>query len=303
MSLIGGLTAVLVLLAGGPAAEADAPSALDTAGLVRRPIQFSAAAGDLAVEVLSGGEGCLFEGDDGRRSRRVFLVSRGGRPVAAAPVVQFETEPHDPTQPLRPPQRPVWAERHGQLPLADGAAAFEARLLREAWGPDARVSLTCTPPRPARTVHGPTVAESLAAAPVQAVGVVLFSPVILFGVPSENRSLVAAAGEGPAVADLLEPGKPVPGGLDAFARDHGGLVRVFKTPDGDYALVTVDLGGQPRYGIGTPRDAAFFGVRDGIVEWRAGRDMAVETTLCATAKGRFGGRPGCSTTGYYNPRP
>lgn len=303
MSLIGGLTAVLVILAGEPAAEAAAPSALATAGLVRRPIQFSAAAGDLTVEVLSGGENCQFEGDDGRHARWVFLVSRGGRPVAVAPVVQFETEFHDPAGPLRPPPRPVWAETLGQLPLVDGPAAFEGRLMREAWRADARVTLTCAPPHPTRPQRRPTAAESLAAAPVQAVAVVLFSPVILFGAPSENRSLATAAGEGPAVADLLEPGKPVPGGLETFALDHSGLVRVFPSPDGDYALVTVDLGGQPRYGVGTPREAAFFGVRDGIVEWRAGRDMALETTLCATSKGRFGGRPGCSTTGYYNPRP
>ena len=302
MSLIGGLTAVLVLLGGGLATP-DAPATLDTAGLTRRPIRFSAAAGDLAVDVLSGREGCLFEGDDGRRSRRVFLVSRGGRPVAVSPVVQFETEPYDPKHPLRPPQRPVWAAAHGLLPLADGPDAFEARLKREAWGAGARVSLTCTPPGPTRTRRGPTAAEALVAAPFQAVGVVLFAPVILFGVPSENRSLVAAAGAGPAVADRLEPGEPVPGGLEAFARAHRGLVRLFRAPEGDYAIIAVDLGGRPRYGVGTPRDAAFFGVRDGVVEWQAGRDMALETALCANAKGRFGGRPGCSTTGYYNSRP
>lgn len=303
MSLIGSLTAAIAVLAGGSTAGPSNLSALDAADLVRRPIQFGAMAGDLTVDVLSGGEGCLFEGDDGRRSRRVFLVSHGGRPVAVAPVLQFETEPYDPARPLRPPPRPVWAAAQGMLPLADGPAAFEGRLMREAWGPDARVSLTCTPPGPTRPRRRPTVAESLVAAPFRAAGVVLFSPVILFGVPSENRSLVAAAGTGPAVAVKLKPGEPVPGGLEAFAREYRGLLRVFRTPDGDYAIVAVDLGGKPRYGIGTPRDAAFFGVRGGIVEWRAGRDMALETTLCATANGRFGGRPGCSTTGYYNSRP
>lgn len=303
MSLIGGLAAVTVFLAGGPAVGADRSLPFDPEALVRRPIQFSETAGDLAVEVLSGGEGCLFEGDDGRRSRRVFLVSRGGRPVAVTPVTQFETEPYDPARGLRPPPRPVWAGGLGQLPLADGPAAFEARLKQDAWGPDSRISLTCTPPRPSRTGYRPGIAATLATAPVQAVGLVLFSPVILFGAPSENRSLVAAAGEGAAVADSLIPCQPAPGGLDVFARRHRGLVRVFASPDENYAVVTVDLGGRPRNGVGSPRDAVFFGVRDGVVEWRAGRDMALETTLCATAEGRFGGRRGCSTTGYYNPRP
>lgn len=300
MRVAGGLAAVLVFMTGGLAAPPPTTTvaAFDEMSATRRSIRFGAAEGALAVDVQSARYGCWFGGEDGRRSRGVFLVSRDGHPVAVTPVDPFGTEP---SYPLRPLARPVWAAAHGMLPLADGPAAFEARLKREAWRSESRISLVCasrSTPGPRRR---PTALEALVAAPFEVVGVVVFSPVILFGVPTENRSLVAAAGVGPAIAASLEPGKPVPGGLEAFVKAHRGLVRVHRDQGSSYAIVTVDLGGAPRYGIGAPRDAAFFGVRDGVVEWRGGRDMGIETTLCANDKGRFGGRPGCTKTGYYNP--
>lgn len=296
------LAAVLVLLAG----DAAAKPAFDEADIIRTPLQFGPSEGDLDISVLTARAGCGFEADDGRRSRLVWLVSRAGKPVAVAPVMQFDGAPASRDGKIRPPARAVLAPVHGALPLADGPEALEARLKRDGWSANAKVSLTCPPPVTPRTAvaaRKPTTAEKIAAVPLQAVGVVLFSPVILFGVPAENRSLTTAAEAGPVLADALTPGTPVPGGLDAFAKANSKLVRVLRDPGSDYAVLTVDLGGKPRYGIATPREAAFFGVRNGVVEWRAERGIGIESALCANSRGEFGGRKGCSTTGYYNPRP
>lgn len=314
MTMASSLAAVLVFMAGAPApagpAPADVARVFEEAQLIRRPVQFGPSAEGVRLEVLAGRDRCRFEGSDGRTARKVWLLSRDGAPVAVVPIRSFAVDPAQMTRmgQLRPPEHPLLAPAHGALPLSDGTGALEARLKREAWGPEVQVALRCLPPPTPRPESKPplplepTVAEKVVAIPFQAAGLVIFSPIILFGVPSENASLVQAAAKGPSVADLLTPGAPVPGGLDAFAREHRGLVRVLRDPGSDYAVVTVDLGGKPRYGIGTPRDAVFFGVRNGVVEWRAERDMGVETSLCANARGEFGGRKGCSTTGYYNPR-
>jgi len=306
MRMTSGLAAAVVLMAGGwtsiSATSTEAASAFDAADVIRRPLLFGPSAGDLTVDVLTARDGCRFEGDDGRRAYKVWLLSRGGKPVSATPVKQFEIEPYEGGSRIRPPARPVLAPVHGALPLADGPDALVARLAPDAWTADSEVSLRCAPPAQPRPYRRPTTAETVAAVPVAAIGLVAFSPVILFGVPSENRSLVAAAGAGPAIAAQLKPGEAAPGGLEAFARENRRWVRVLSDPGSDYAIVSVDLGGKPGNGIGLPRDVAFFGVRNGVVEWRASGGMGLETSLCANAKGAFGGRKGCTNTGYYSPR-
>lgn len=316
MKLASVLAVIAMLAAGGPALAAPPPAGspaapFDEGDLLRRPVAFGPSAGDLRLDVVAAQGRCRFQGADGRTARQVWLLSRSGNAVAIVPIEAFSDFAVKKGRfgLPRPPARSVLAPAHGSLPLSDGLAALEARLMREAWSPDSRVSLDCTPPasvqagprRPAPRT--PTTAETVVAVPVEAIGVVLFSPVILFGVPAENASLVEAAARGPLIADQLAPGEPVPGGLDAFVREHRRSVRVHRDPGSDYAVVSVDLGGRPRYGIRTPRDAVFFGVRNGVVEWRAQSGMGIETSLCANARGEFGGRKGCSTTGYYNPGP
>lgn len=285
------LTAV-VLLNTGPIRASE----LDAAGLERRSLDFAASAGDVRLELVSARHGCVFEGSDGRRSRQVWLLTRDGTAGAVTPVVPFASYADE--ERLRPPPEPQMASRHGELPLADGPEALEGRLRSQAWASDATVSLRCDPPKRASRL---STTDALAMAPSQVLGLIAFSPVILFGVPVENASLTRAARDGPSLAGNLKPGEPVPGGLEAFARKHRDLVRVHRDPASDYAVLSIDLGGAPRYGIGAPRDVAFFGVRDGVIEWRGGRDMGIESALCANSKGAFGGRPGCTKTGYYNP--
>lgn len=311
MEMASGLAAISALLmlgaAPAPSAETAAVSFAE-ADLVRRPIQFSAVAGDMAVDVLTARVGCRFEGPDGQTVRRVWLLSKGGEAVAVTPLRSFAVDPALTVGlgELRPPERPVLAPAHGLLPLSDGPTAFAARLKREAWRPDVQIALRCAPlvaPKPRRQL---SAAQKIAALPFQAAGVIFFSPVILFGVPAENASLTAAAAEGPAVADALKPGQAVPRGVEAFARKNWKWVRVLADPGSDFVVLSIDLGGAPRYGVATHRDAVFFGVRDGIVEWRAGRDMGLESSLCTNAEGRFGrrfaSRKGCTNTGYYSPR-
>lgn len=206
----------------------------------------------------------------------------------------------DPHCPFRPPPRPVWAAANGLLPPADGPAAFEARLKREAWG-RARVSLACgaaaAQPVKARADHRPGPGGGPdpggRRGPVRAGDPVRRA----FGKSLAGR----AAGAGPASPTarclagrcraVWKPSQGIIAGLCACST----LLTAID------ALVAVDLGGRPRY-VGTPRDAAFFGVRDGIVEWRAGRDMALETTLCATGKGVSAAGRAERTTGYYDAR-
>jgi hypothetical protein len=313
MNAATGLAAALMLMTVGPAQaeprQGDAAAFVSRSDLVRRPVVFGPSAGDLRLEVVAAGVHCRFEGSDGRTAAQVWMLSRGGRAVAVVPVEGLNTAAIQAGRfgPLRPPARSVLAPANGSLPLSDGLAALEARLVRDAWSADAQVSLNCSPPTRVRTgltpARKPTTAETVAVVPVQVMGLVLFTPVILFGVPAENASLLEAAAEGPTIADRLAPGEPLPGGFDAFVREHRRSVRVHRDPGSDYAVLSVDLGGRPRYGVGTPREAVFFGVRAGVVEWRARGGLGVETSLCANARGQFGGRKGCSTTGYYDPRP
>lgn len=263
--------------------------------LERRAVVF---ADGVRLERLTAPDACLFDISDGSRSRALWLLVHDGKVTLAAPttVVRMGEDRRLTVDP-----RPMLAGRQGDLPLQDGSDGLEQRLKRAAIPAEATVALRCVALKPAPR---PSPAEALAALPLTAVGAVVFSPVSLFGVPSENRSRVAAAREGAAVLGRMGLGERLPEGIDGFAIANRRLVRVLRDPGSGYAVLSIDLGGAPTNGVAQPRDAAFVGIRDGVVIWIAEPGSGIEGTLCTDAGGGSGRhRPGCSTTGFYSPRP
>lgn len=92
----------------------------------------------------------------------------------------------------------------------------------------------------------------------------------------------------------------------AFANSHRGMARAHASADGNYFVITLDLGGTPLRGrIRQGRDIGFVGVRNGIVEWKAWKDAddsELASSMCETPEGLRGEvRPGCTETGFYFP--
>lgn len=121
--------------------------------------------------------------------------------------------------------------------------------------------------------------------------------------PIENESREHALVHGAALYDAIALGAALPPDMDARAREARVRMRTH-TGDGEYQIVTIDLGGRASQGVAQPRSVGYIGVRAGIVEWKAidPTGNAMSDVLCRAADGRRGRvRPGCSSTGYYFP--
>ena len=230
------------------------------------------------------------------------LLTRDGRIEAVLPrpgpriAFNRERQPH-----LAPSDDPL-APAPGRLPMDDGLGATTGRLASLALPADAVLKMQCRDRPPVHPAAKP--AEGLGALvelSAEAAMGLWFAPIWLFGVPAENRSRETGARLGPLALAEVTLGGPLAGGAEGFRDRHSQVARLH-AGSGDYAVISIDLGGPPGRGVSLPREAVFVGVRGGIVEWIGDNSGGLGQSLCAGADGRFGGRKGCTTTGYYSPR-
>ncbi len=230
------------------------------------------------------------------------LLTRDGRVEAvlrrSGPSVAFnhQRRPH-----LSPSDDPL-APLPGALPMDDGLAATTGRLEALALPAEAVLETQCSAGPPVFAPMKPSEGlQSVVEAPAKIATAVWFAPVWLFGVPAENRSREIGRAQGSSALAEVILGQPLAGGAEGFRDRRREVVRLH-AGSGDYVIVSIDLGGPPGRGISLPREVVFVGVRGGVVEWFGDGKGGVGQSLCTVADGRFGGRKGCSTTGYYNPR-
>lgn len=232
----------------------------------------------------------------------VALLSRDGKVKAVlrrtGPSIAFKREGPDRLLPSDDPLAPA----PGALPAEDGLAATTARLETLALPAEATLQVQCNDRAPVYAPAKPAEGlQAVAELPAKAAVAVWFAPVWLFGVPSENRSREVGATQGPLALNEVSLGQPLVGGAEGFRNRHRKVVRMHAGGD-DYAVLSIDLGGPPGRGVSLPREVVFVGVRGGVVEWVGHNSGGVGQSLCTGADGRFGGRKGCTTTGYYSPR-
>ncbi|MET0336860.1 MAG: hypothetical protein ABW063_03770 [Caulobacter sp.] len=116
--------------------------------------------------------------------------------------------------------------------------------------------------------------------------------------PSLNKRRREAAAAGQATFKAVVLGVPLPGGRDAFIKRRG--VRSYG--GGRYEVFSVDMGSQPNNNLANMNEAAFIGVRNGRVEWKARERFGVGPELCLDRSGVPGAtRKGCSSTGHFTP--
>lgn len=251
---------------------------------------------------------------------RETLIRNGGSPEAAALVVlmfrngQLETA-FQPIEAASPPapnssdrkaalayvRRPVsspFIGHFGELPLEDGLG-FLARWTRTELSPRDRLSAACSPPAPL-PVHAPSPRQGLSASDWQGLALVPFAVTL----PAENRQRVAARQQGGALLASLHVAEMLGSAPEKFAANRPG-VRAYPAKQGDYAVLSIDLGGYPGRNLTNFNDAALVGVRSGRIEWMSppssifGPNAAL---LCLDAQGVPNTpRPGCSGWGHFSP--
>lgn len=123
-------------------------------------------------------------------------------------------------------------------------------------------------------------------------------------IPADNAGRENARNAGVELYDLVVVGQNFPANFESLARDRHVRYRAHSDASGGYQVVTWDVGGSPTRGIAQPRDVALAGVRHGQVEWKSIDEDSTwfGSMLCTAADGRRGrARPGCSSTGFYQP--
>ncbi|THD78527.1 MAG: hypothetical protein E7812_11065 [Phenylobacterium sp.] len=198
---------------------------------------------------------------------------------------------------LRRPGSSVFIAALGELPLEDGAG-FMSRWAMTALAPDDRLSAACAPPTPPPT-RPPTPRHGLDASDWQGLSLLPFAVTL----PGKNRQRVAAHRQGATLLATLHVGERLGSAPEAFAADHPG-VRAYRAKQGDYAVLSLDLGGYPGRNLTNFNDTALLGVRNGRIEWLSqppGLGPQADL-LCLDERGVAGTpRPGCSGWGHFSP--
>jgi hypothetical protein len=234
----------------------------------------------------------------------VVLVFRKGRldsaiqPVDAVrpPVPSFSDRKAQLAYIRRPVSSPFIAHI-GELPLEDGLG-FLSRWSKTVLAPGDRLSAACSPPPPPREVS-PSRRHGLDASDMQGLALLPFA----ISLPEKNRQRVAARREGAALLASLRVGETLGSTPGKFAADHPG-VRAYRTAQGDYAVLSIDLGGYPGRNLTNFNDAALVGVRQGLVEWVSPPSSFGPrgALLCLDEHGVPNTpRRGCSGWGHFSP--
>ena len=233
----------------------------------------------------------------------VVLIFRGGRlesvlqPVdaAGAPL----PNPSDRKAQLAYLRRPVsspFIAQAGELPLEDGLG-FLSRWTKAALTPGDRLVAACSASPPPAV--SPRRGHGLDASDMQGLALLPFA----VSLPTKNRQRVAARREGAALLASLRVGEVLGSTPGQFAADHPG-VRAYTATRGDYAVLSIDLGGYPGHNLTNFNDAALVGVRRGRIEWESPPSGFGPTgaLLCLDENGVPNApRAGCSGWGHFSP--
>jgi hypothetical protein len=237
-------------------------------------------------------------------ARSVVLMFRDGRLVSALQPIDPPGLPipsaSDRKAQLAFVRRPVttpFIAHFGELPLEDGLG-FLARLPKTVLAPGDRLSAACSSPPPPRPVTS-APRHGLDAGDMQGLALLPFAVTL----PAKNHQRVAARGDGAALLATLRVGEPLAAAPATFAAGHKG-VRAYPAAGGDYAVLSLDLGGYPGRNLTDFNDAALVGVRAGRIEWTAapagfGPHPGL---LCLDDHGVPNTpRPGCTGWGHFSP--
>lgn len=238
----------------------------------------------------------------------VVLVFRDGRlatafrPVdTAGPPVPSSTDRKAQLAYVRRPVSSPFIPQNGELPLEEGLGSL-SQWTTTPLTPGDRLSAACSPVAPsppAPPAPSPRRGHGLDASGMQGLALLPFA----IGLPAKNRQRIAARREGAALLASLRVGEMLGSAPSKFAADHPG-VRAYLATRGDYAVVSIDLGGYPGRNLTNFNDAALVGVRLGRIEWESppssfGPNGAL---LCLDEHGVPNApRPGCSGWGHFSP--
>ena len=250
--------------------------------------------------------------------REVLTHNGGAQEQGASVVLMFRNArleaAFQPVEAARPPppsytdrkaslayiRRPVsspFIAHSGELPLEDGLS-FLSRWTKTALSPDDRLSAACAPPPPP-PAPSPSRGHGLDASDMQGLALLPFAVTL----PAKNQQRAAARRQGAALLASLQVGGMLGSAPRKFAADHAG-VRAYPAKQGDYAVLSLDLGGYPGNNLTNFNDAALAGVRSGRIEWLSppasfGPGGAL---LCLDEHGvPDTPRPGCSGWGHFSP--
>lgn len=230
---------------------------------------------------------------DGRRSgNTVTFVFRAGKLERMVRPLDWVVRQAPGVDPWKAPRDPMLAPFAGALPFQDS-------LLNGLGRSEAKSIAANTP-----LVNCPELVKSGAARPQrfslgnpsdqQALALAPFAVLL----PSLNKRRREAAAAGQATFKAVVLGAALPGGRDAFIKRRG--VRSYG--GGGYEVFSVDMGSQPNNNLANVNEAAFVGVRNGRVEWKARDRSGVGPELCLDRNGVPGAnRKGCSSTGHFTP--
>lgn len=198
---------------------------------------------------------------------------------------------------LRRPQTSPFIAHFGELPLEDGLG-FLSRWNGLNLSPNDKLSAACTPPRPPRRLPPPRGGHGLDASDMQGLALLPFAVTL----PSKNRQEVQARQQGAVVLASLHAGTMLDASPEKFAADHRG-VRFYRAKTGDYAVLTIDMGGYPGRNLTNFNDSALVGVRDGRVEWISPPDAELRGDLLCLDEHGVPNTPrrGCSGWGHFSP--
>jgi hypothetical protein len=226
-----------------------------------------------------------------------FLVRDGATPeLSGLTVLMFRNGRFESA--FNPVTDSLFLARPDDLPLEDGLG-FLSRLPKNSLSPTDRLSVACsTHPAPVR----PPRQSGHVQLHASDMGWLAVAPFALL-LPSMNRQRVAARQRGTALLASLRVGKMLGANPEKFSVDHTG-VRSYRAKSGDYAVLTIDMGGYPSRNLHNFNDATLVGVRSGRVEWVSppssfGPGGAL---LCLDGRGvPDSPRRGCSGTGHFSP--
>jgi hypothetical protein len=243
-----------------------------------------------------------------------LLLFRDGRLEAAFKPTLFQPRIQaqaDPTAYMRQPRNDFYIARPGELPLEDGLGFF-SRWRKTTLSPTDRLSASCEPAHPYIPPahlprHTPPWYAQRRAIPwyadpgnIQGLAGLPFA----WTLPFKNRQRVMARQQGAALLASLHVGAMLGAPPRKFAADHPG-VRVYRAERGDYAVLSIDLGGYPGRNLSKNNDAALMGVRSGRIEWISASPVGFGPhggELCVGADGIAGApRRGCSGYGNFSP--
>jgi hypothetical protein len=197
------------------------------------------------------------------------------------------------------PRPSVFIAAPGQLPLAD-ADAFIGRWPKQRLAPDVALTTRCA------SWQAPVLPTAKSNGYLNASGDIALAPLAVM-VPPVNSAREAARENGRTVLAQLKIGAVLVQGLDHFAATTSG-VRVFREPNSDYAVMTLDMGARPSHHVDNTDDVAMIGVRSDKVVWIMpsgwrGRALGLTADLLCLDEHSVPGkvRSGCTAYGIYKP--